>query len=86
MDILNNLEIESSSDSDDDYIEEYGHGSRNESDAVTTSYTQTMRVESDSSTHSRSSAVSLLNILKAPDVSELSHKQRIVKNPPTGKS
>ena len=86
MDVLNNLEIESSSDSDDDdYIEEDGHSSRNESDAVTTSSTQTMCVESDSSTRSGSSAVSLLNVLKAPDMSELSRKRRIMRNPPTGK-
>ena len=49
MDVLNNLEIESSSDSDD-YIEEDGRSIGNESDAVTTSSTQTMCVESDSST------------------------------------
>ena len=85
MDILNNLEIESSSDSDDDDYIEYGHSSGNESDAVTMSSTQTMCVESDSSTHSGSSTVSLLNVLKAPDMLELSCKRRIMRNPPTGK-
>ena len=86
MDVLNNLEIESSSDSDDDdYIKEGGHGSRNKSDAVTTSSTQTMCVESDSLTCSGSSAVSFLNVLKAPDMAELSCKRRIMRNPPTGK-
>ena len=85
MDILNNLEIESSSDSDDDDYIEYGHSSGNESDAVTMSSTQSMCVESDSSTHSGSSTVSLLNVLKAPDMLELSCKRRIMRNPPTGK-
>ena len=86
MDVLNNLEIKSSSDSDDDdYIEEDGYGSRNESEAVTTSSTQTMCVESDSSMRSGSFTVSLLDVLKAPDMSELSHERRIMKNSPTGK-
>jgi len=60
MDILNHFGSESSVDSDDNGMEdhvlvEYGDYSRNESDQVTTSSTQTIYIKSDSSTHSGNS-------------------------------
>jgi len=89
MDILNHLDYESSSDSNGNAMEYHvlvadgSARSRNESDQVTASSTQTL--EYDSSTCSGNSSVSLLSVLKAPDMSELSRKQKIMKNPPIGK-
>jgi len=56
MEILNHFNSESSADSDSNEMEdhilvEYGDHSRNESDQVTTRSTQTIYIESDSSTH-----------------------------------
>ena len=61
MDILNHLESEFSGDSDGNEMEDHvlvedGDHSRNESEQVTMSSTQTIYVESDSSTSSGSSS------------------------------
>ena len=42
-------------------------------------------IECNSSTHSGNSAVSLLSVLKAPGMSELSRKRKVKRNPPIGK-
>jgi len=42
-------------------------------------------IESDSSTRSANSSVSLLSVLKAPNMSELSWKRKVMKNPLIGK-
>ena len=86
MNVLNQLDPESSSDSDGNPMEdivaiEDGDHSEHESDGVTD---QGIIIESDS-THSGNSSVSLLSVLKAPDMSELSRKRKIMKNPPSGK-
>ena len=86
MNVLNQLDPESSSDSDGDPMEdivtiEDGDHSEHESDGVTD---QGISIESDF-THSGNSSISLLSVLKAPDMSELSRKQKIMKNPPSGK-
>ena len=86
MNVLNQLDPESSSDSDGNPMEdivaiEDGDHSKHESDGVTD---QGISIESDS-TYSGNSSVSLLSVLKAPDMSELSRKRKIIKNPPSGK-
>ena len=76
MDVLNHFDSESSSDSNrnvrKDHVLVEDSNCRNESDQVSSS-TQTICI--NSSTHSGNSSVSLLSILKASDMSELSHKQ-----------
>ena len=42
-------------------------------------------MESNSSTHGENSAISLLSVLKAPGMSELSRKRKVKRNPPIGK-
>ena len=71
-------------------IECYGRSSssdhsENESDLATTSSNQAINIEYDSSTGCGNSTVSLISVLKAPDMSELSRKQKVVKNQPIGK-
>ena len=83
MDIINQLECDSSSDSDgivmeDRVAEEDGDLREIESDQVGSSSSQAISMESNSSTHGGNSAVSLLSVLKAPGMSELSRK-RLVK-------
>jgi len=61
MDILNHLDSESSSDSDGNEMEDHvlvenGDHSRNESEQVTMSSTQTIYIESNSSTCSGNSS------------------------------
>ena len=90
MNIINQLECDSSSNSDgivmeDRVAEEDSDRREIKSDLVETSTSQTISIESDSSTRSGNSAVSLLSVLKAPGMSELSCKQNIMKNPPIGK-
>ena len=90
MNIINQLECDSSSDSDgivmeDQAAEEDSDHREIESDLAETSTSQTISIESDSSTRSGNSAVSLLSVLKAPGMSELSCKRKVVKNPPIGK-
>ena len=65
-------------------VEDGGH-SENESDQVTNISSQAVSIESDSSMRSGNSSVSLLSVLKAPNMSELSRKRKVTKNPPTGK-
>ena len=90
MNVLNQLDSESSSDSDGNAMEdrvavEDGGHSENESDQVTNISSQAVSIESDSSMRSGNSSVSLLSVLKAPNMSELSRKRKVTKNPPTGK-
>ena len=90
MNIINQLECDSSSDSDgivmeDRAAEEDSDHREIESDLAEISTSQTISIESDSSTRSGNSAVSLLSVLKAPGMSELSRKRKVVKNPPIGK-
>ena len=90
MNVLNQLDSESSSDSDGNAMEdrvavEDGGHSENESDQVTNISSQAVSIESDSSMRSGNSSVSLLSVLKAPNMSELSRKRKVMKNPPTGK-
>ncbi len=90
MNVLNQLDSESSSDSDGNAMEdrvavEDGGHSENESDQVTNTSSQAVSIESDSSMRSGNSSVSLLSVLKAPNMSELSRKRKVTKNPPTGK-
>ena len=78
MNILNQLDPESSIDSDGNPMEdivatEDGDHSEHESDGVTD---QGISNESDS-IRSGNSSVSLLSILKAPEMSELSCKQKL---------
>ena len=89
MNVLNQLDPESSSDSDGNPMEdivaiEDGDHSKHELDGLTD---QDISIESDSteSTRSGNSSVSLISVLKAPDMSELSRKRKIMKNPPSGK-
>ena len=70
---------------EDHVAEENGNHSENVLDLAETSSTQAISIESDSSTCSRTSTVSLPSVLKAPDMSELSHKQKVAKNPPVGR-
>ena len=75
MNVLNQLDPKSSSDSNGSPMEdivtiEDGDHSEHESDGVTD---QGISIESDS-THSGNSSVSLLSVLTAPDMSELSRK------------
>ena len=60
---------------------EDGDQSEHELDVLTD---QDISIESDSP-RSGNSSVSLLSILKVPDMSELSRKQKIIKNPSSGK-
>ena len=88
MNVLNQLDSESSSDSDGNAMEdrvavEDGGHSENESDQVTNISSQAVSIESDSSMRSGNSSVSLLSVLKAPNMSELSRKRKVTKNPPT---
>ena len=94
MNIINQLECDSSSDSDgivmedrvaEEDSEEDGDRREIESNLAVSSFSQTISIESDSSTHSGNSAISLLSVLKAPGMSELSRKRKVVKNPPIGK-
>ena len=90
MNVLNQLDSESSSDSDGNAMEdrvavEDGGHSENKSDQVTNISSQAVSIESDSSMRSGNSSVSLLSVLKAPNMSELSRKRKVTKNPPTGK-
>ena len=90
MNVLNQLDSESSSDSDGNAMEdrfavEDGGHSENESDQVTNISSQAVSIESDSPMRSGNSSVSLLSVLKAPNMSELSRKRKVTKNPPTGK-
>ena len=57
---------------EDRVAEEDGNHGENVSDLAETSSTQAISIESDSSTRSRTSTVSLLSVLIAPDMSELS--------------
>ena len=84
MDIFATLDDESSSDSDGDVIEgrvEVENVDQSHEKEVTTSSNQSASGDS-SSGHS---TVSLLSVLKAPDLSELSRKRKVMTNPPTGK-
>ena len=86
INVLNQLDPESSSDSNGNPMEdivaiEDSDHSEHESDGVTD---QGISIESDS-TRTGNSSVFLLSVLKAPDMSELSRKQKIMKNPPNGK-
>ena len=79
MNIINQLECDSSSDSngivvEDRVADEYGNHREIESDLAETSTSQTISIKSDSSTCNENSAVSLLSVLKAPGMSELSRK------------
>ena len=90
MDIINQLECDSSSDSDgivmeDRVAEEDGDLREIESDQAGSSSSQAISMESNSSTHGGNSAVSLLSVLKAPSMSELSRKRKVKRNPPIGK-
>ena len=90
MDIINQLECDSSRDSDgivieDRVAEEDGDLREIESDQVGSSSSQAISMESNSSTHGGNSAVSLLSVLKAPGMSELSRKRKVKWNPPIGK-
>lgn len=87
MNILNLLDSESSSDNDGNAMEdrvavEAGDHGEHVSDEVTD---QSISIESDSSTRSGNSSVSLLSVLKAPYLSKLSRKQKTMKNPPSDK-
>jgi len=96
MNVIHQLECDSSSDSDgianedqaavdDDVSNDDAYPEENESDLATNCSTHTVSIDSDSSARSGNAAVSLLNNLRAPDMSELSRKRKVMKNPPIGK-
>ena len=90
MNIINQLGCDSSSHSngivmEDQVAKEDSNCREITFDQVETSTSQTISIESDSSSHSGNSAVSLLSVLKTPGMSELSRKRKVVKNLPIGK-
>ena len=99
MNVLEHIECESSAESDssvveddfnnaseDDDYRELSHESDIMANSSSSSTSRSTCFESASNSSSSTSAVSLLSVLKAPTVSDLSRKQKIARNPaPVGK-